>query len=309
MQLSEWLAPLLQSIRDHFYKYMTVRSELARIFPQGDLNFLLTNRIPRQLLTRLMGWFSRIEHPLLARAAIAIWRLFADLDLSESKTERFKSLHACFTRELKAGARPVDSDPRAMTSPCDAIVGASGRIHGDELIQAKGFPYSLHELLLNPAAVDLYRNGQYVTLRLTSSMYHRFHAPYDCIVDMVRYISGDTWNVNPVALQRIAKLFCKNERAIIRTVLRPSGHVVTLVAVAAVLVASIRLRFLDVLLCMHYRGEPEIPCRASLSKGEEMGWFEHGSTIIVIAPAGFRLCEGIEEGATIRMGRPLMWLS
>jgi len=309
VQLSEWLAPSLQSIRDHFYKYMTVRSELARIFPQRELNFLLTNRIPRQLLTRLMGWFSRIEHPLLARAAIAIWRLFADLDLSESKTEHFKSLHACFTRELNAGARLVDSDPRAMTSPCDAIVGASGRIHGDELIQAKGFPYSLHELLLNPAAVDLYRNGQYVTLRLTSSMYHRFHAPYDCMVDKVTYISGDTWNVNPVALNRIAKLFCKNERAIIRTVLRPSGHVVTLVAVAAVLVGSIRLRFLDVLLCMHYRGEPEIPCQASLDKGEEMGWFEHGSTIIVFAPAGFRLCEGIEEGATIRMGRPLMWLS
>lgn len=288
---------------------MTVRSELTRIFPQRELNFLLTNRIPRQLFTRFMGWFSRIEHPLLARATIAIWRLFADLDLSESKTEHFNSLHACFTRELKAGARPVDSDPRAMISPCDAIVGASGRIHGDELIQAKGFPYSLHELLLNPAAVDLYRNGQYVTLRLTSSMYHRFHVPYDCIVDKVTYISGDTWNVNPVALQRIAKLFCKNERAIIRTVLRPSGHVLTLVAVAAILVASIRLRFLDVLLCMHYGGEPEIPCQASLNKGEEMGWFEHGSTIIVFAPGGFRLCEGIKEGATIRMGRPLMWLS
>ena len=288
---------------------MTVRSELARIFPQRELNFLLTNRIPRQLVTRFMGWFSQIEYPLLARATIAIWRLFADLDLSESKTEHFNSLHACFTRELKAGARPVDPDPRVMTSPCDAIVGASGRIDGDKLIQAKGFPYSLQELLLNPAVVALYRNGQYVTLRLTSSMYHRFHAPYDCIVDMVRYISGDTWNVNPVALQRIAKLFCKNERAIIRTVLRPSGHVVTLVPVAAILVASIRLRFLDVLLCMHYGGESEIPCQASFNKGEEMGWFEHGSTIIVFAPGGFMLCEGIEEGATIRMGRPLMRLS
>lgn len=287
---------------------MTVRTELARIYPQRGLNFLLTNRIPRQLFTRFMGWFSRIEHPLLARATIAIWRLFTDLDLSEAKTEHFNSLHACFIRELKAGARPVDSDPRVMTSPCDAIVGASGRIHGDELIQAKGFPYSLHELLLNSAAVDLYRNGQYVTLRLTSSMYHRFHAPYDGMVDKVTYISGDTWNVNPVALQRVAELFCKNERALIRTVIRPSGHVVTLVAVAAILVASIRLRFLDVLLCMHYRGESEIPCQASLNKGEEMGWFEHGSTIIVFAPGGFRRCEGIAEGATIRMGRPLMWL-
>ena len=286
---------------------MTVRSELARMFPPGELNFLITNRIPRQLMTRAMGWFSQIDHPLLARATIAIWRLFADLDLSEAKTRHFNSLHACFTRELKAGARPVDPDPHVMTSPCDAIVGASGRIDDDELIQAKGFPYSLQELLLNPNLVDLYRNGQYVTLRLTSSMYHRFHAPYDCLVDKVTYVSGETWNVNPATLCRVAKLFCKNERAIIRAVLR-TGHIVTLVPVAAVLVASIQLRFLDVLLCMHYRGESEIPCHASFSKGEEMGWFEHGSTIIVFAPEGFMLCEGIEAGATIRMGRPLMRL-
>ena len=203
---------------------------------------------------------------MLARASIAIWRLFADLDLSEARTQRFTSLHACFTRELKPGARPVDRDPHDLTSPCDAIVGACGRIERDELIQAKGFPYTLQDLLIDPQLVELYRDGQYVTLRLTPSMYHRFHAPYDCTVDKVTYISGDTWNVNPIALNRIAKLFCKNERAVIRTMLRPSGMVVTLVPVAAILVASIRLHFLDVLLNMQYRGKAEIPCQASLQQ-------------------------------------------
>ncbi len=287
---------------------MTVRSARARISRREELNFLLTNRIPRQLATRLMGWFSRIESPLLARASIAIWRLFADLDLSEARTQRFGSLHACFTRELKAGARPIDADPRVMTSPCDAIVGASGRIRGNELIQAKGFPYSLHELLPDRQLVELYRDGQYVTLRLTANMYHRFHAPYDCVVEKVTYIAGDTWNVNPAALKRVEKLFCKNERAVIRTTLTPSRHVVTLVPVAAILVASIRLRFLDVLLSMRYRGETEIPCHASCAKGEEMGWFEHGSTLIVFAPRGFALCEEVRAGAVIRVGRPLMRL-
>ena len=272
------------------------------------MNFLFTNRIPRQLATRFIGWFSQIEHPLLARLSIGLWRLFADIDLSDSRSERFKSLHACFTRELKAGARPIDTDPRVMTSPCDAIVGASGRIHGNELLQAKGFPYTLQELLLDPQLVELYRDGQYVTLRLTSSMYHHFHAPYDCVVDKVTYVAGDTWNVNPVALKRVAKLFCKNERAVIRTVLGTAGAVVTLVPVAAILVASIRLTFLDVLLSMHYQGEAEIPCRASFSKGEEMGWFQHGSTIIVFAPQGFALCNAVQEGVTIRMGQPLMRL-
>jgi phosphatidylserine decarboxylase len=79
-----------------------------------------------------------------------------------------------------------------------------------------------------------------------------------------------------------------------------------LVPVAAILVASIRLRFLDVLLCAGYRGKTEIPCHAAFKKGEEMGWFEHGSTIIVFAPKGFTLCEPVREGATIRMGQALM---
>ena len=286
-----------------------MRAALAKVLLQEDINFLLTNRIPRQLANRLVGWFSKIENPLLARAAIGIWRLFADLDLSESANQHFNSLHACFTRALKPGSRPIDADPRVITSPCDAIVGACGTIEHDELIQAKGFPYSLQDLLIDPRLVELYLDGQYVTLRLTATMYHRFHAPHDCTVEKVTYISGDTWNVNPIALARIAKLFCKNERAVIPIKLRPSGQVMTLVPVAAILVASIRLHFLDDLLHPRYRGKTEMACKTSLRKGEEMGWFQHGSTIIVFAPKGVTLCDSVQEGDVIRMGRPLMRLS
>jgi phosphatidylserine decarboxylase len=255
-----------------------------------------------------MGWFSAIEQPLLARISIAIWRVFSDLDLSESRTQRFTSLYACFTRELKEGARPIDPDPAVITSPCDAIVGASGRIDRNELIQAKGFPYTLEDLLIDPRLVARYLDGQYVTLRLTPTMYHRFHAPYDCTVEKITYISGDTWNVHPTALARIAKLFCKNERVVIPTILRPSGIVVTLVPVAAILVAGIRLRFLDVLLDPQYRGKAEIPCRVVLKKGQQMGWFQHGSTIVAFAPKGVVLSESVREGRVIRMGEPLMRL-
>ncbi len=281
---------------------------IAKITQQEDLNFLLTNRIPRRLLTRFMGWFSQIEQPLVRDLSIGIWKLFSDLDLREAKKTHFKSMHDCFTRELKEGARPFDADPAVMASPCDAIVGASGTIAGDELMQVKGFPYRLTDLLGESDLVDLYRGGRYVTLRLTSSMYHRFHAPHDCRVEEVAYISGDTWNVNPIALKRIEKLFCKNERAVIRTRLATSGHVVTLVPVAAILVASIRLHFLDVLLHMRYRGPEFVACDAPYQKGQEMGWFQHGSTIIVFAPDGFALCDGVTEGQTIRAGQPLMRL-
>src|SRR5580700_6058028 len=144
---------------------MTMRLALAKLFSVEELTFLLSNRIPRRLATRVMGWFSHIESPLLARAAIDLWQRFSDLDLSESKTNQFSSLHACFTRELKAGARPVDAAPTVLTSPCDALVGACGRIDGETVIQAKRFFYSLPDLLCDSRLVDRYRDGQYVTLR------------------------------------------------------------------------------------------------------------------------------------------------
>jgi phosphatidylserine decarboxylase len=288
---------------------MTGASLVARLVQNERLNFLLTNRIPRRPLTRLMGWFSRIESPLLCRASIAAWRLFApDLDLSDAKKVRFSSLHDCFIRELKEGARPADPDPAVVVSPCDAEVVAGGSVRGTELVQAKGFAYTLDDLLGDPDLVRTYTDGRYVTLRLRSTMYHRFHAPHDCRVEQVTYVPGDAWNVNPVALRRVPKLYARNERAVLRTRLEATGHPITLVPVAAVLVASIRLHFLDLLLHLRYRGPHEIPCQAVLRKGEEMGWFQHGSTMIVFAPAGLELCPSVREGAFIRAGQALFRL-
>jgi phosphatidylserine decarboxylase len=270
-----------------------------------ELNFLLTNRIPRRSLTLFIGWLSRIESPWLCSACIALWRLFSDLDFSEAKLSRFRSLRECFTRELQDGARPIDADPAVLTSPCDALIGARGEVTLGGVLQAKGFPYSLLDLLADPELVRYYLDGHYVTLRLTSSMYHRFHAPADCVVERVDYISGDTWNVNPIALKRVENLFCKNERAVIRCRLA-SGAVLTLVPVAAILVASIRLRFLDTRLHLRYRGPNRIDCRVPIAKGEEMGWFEHGSTIIVFAPRDVPLCGPFADGQRINMGQPLL---
>ncbi len=287
---------------------MTVRSNIMKIVQQDDLNFLLTNRIPRRTLTRFTGWFSRIEQPLIRDMSLRIWGLFADLDLSDAKKTSFRSMHDCFTRELRDGARPVDADPAILVSPCDAIVGASGIVQDGQVLQVKGFPYQLDELLGDADHAAGFRNGTYVTLRLTSSMYHRFHAPYDCRVESVSHFPGDTWNVNPVTLKRVERLYCKNERAVIRTRLSGSGHAVTLVPVAAILVAGIRLRFLDITFRPMPRDRQTFQCDAPFRKGEEMGWFEHGSTIVVLAPEGFRLCDGVAEGTTIRAGEPLLQL-
>jgi phosphatidylserine decarboxylase len=284
---------------------MTIKNLIAGLTQQEDLNFLLTNRIPRAAVTRFIGWFSKIEQPLIRDLSIACWRMFSDLDLSEAKKTSFKSLHDCFTRELRPGLRPADPDPAIVASPSDAIVGAHGAIADTELFQIKGAPYSLLDLLGDPALVEAHRNGRFITLRLTSSMYHRFHAPYDCRIERITFIHGDTWNVNPIALKRVERLFCKNERAVIQTHLS-SGEALTLVPVAAILVASIRLHCLDRMLNAQTTGPTEFQCDVSVRKGDELGWFEHGSTIIVLAPDHFEFCDDIVDGARIRAGQPLM---
>jgi phosphatidylserine decarboxylase len=187
-------------------------------------------------------------------------------------------------------------------------VGACGVIAGTTVFQIKGFPYRLEDLMGDGDLSEAHRNGCYVTLRLTSAMYHRFHAPHDCRIEQVTYISGDTWNVNPIALKRVERLFCKNERAVLRTRLAASGHLITLVPVAAILVASIRLPFLDGARDLRRLGRNIMPCSADFAKGAEIGWFQHGSTIVLFAPDGFTLCDQVKEGSVIRMGQPLMRL-
>ena len=286
-------------------RLMTVRGLIARFTQQEDLNFLLTNRIPRAALTRFMGWFSKIENPWVRDFSIACWRLFSELDLSEAKKSEFKSLHDCFTRELRPGLRPADPDPSLVVSPSDGIIGAFGKIADTELFQIKGAPYSLLDLLGDPALVEQHRNGRFLTLRLTSSMYHRFHAPHDCRIERVTFIHGDVWNVNPIALKRVERLFCKNERAVLQARLA-TGEALTLVPVAAILVASIRLHFLDVTLNAQSREPSVFDCDANVRKGEELGWFEHGSTIIVLAPDNFEFAGNVAEGVRIRAGEPLL---
>jgi len=289
---------------------MSIRKQIQQILNQEDINFLLTNRLPRRLLTQFVGWFSKIEQPLVRDFSISMWRFFSSLDLSEAKKSKFNSMHDCFTRELKDGARTIDMAPSVMASPVDAIVGASGHIDGTRVFQAKGFPYTLEDLLGAEENIEDWKDGYFVTLRLTSSMYHRFHAPYDCTVEKVRYFSGDTWNVNPIALKRVEKLFCKNERAFLRARLEGTGPCakqrIALVPVAAILVASIRLHFLDVLFHLKYSGPKSIPCDAPFTKGQEMGWFQHGSTVIVLAGKGFTLCNNLQQGSEVRMGQALM---
>jgi len=253
-----------------------------------------------------MGWFSKIENPVIKILSIFFWRVFStELNLKEAKKTHFNSLHDCFIREIKPDARTISNQPNTIISPCDAIIGAHGKINGTEVFQTKGYPYSLQDLLPNQELIERYRDGLYITLRLKATMYHRFHAPCDSHVNSVEYISGDTWNVNPIALKKVEKLFCKNERAVIDLNLSQPGQHITLVPVAAILVAGIKLHCLPDVLDLRYKGPNHICCNESYTKGEQMGYFQHGSTIIIFANKSFNFVENIQLGERIWMGQPL----
>ena len=284
---------------------MTIKGLIAVLSQQEDLNFLLTNRVPRAALTRFMGWFSKIEQPLIRDLSIALLAAVFRSRPVRGAQDEFQEPARLF--HPRAQARLAPARPR----PVDR--GQSLRRHHRRVrrdrryrtVSDQGRRLFASDLLGDPALVEAHRNGRFITLRLTSSMYHRFHAPYDCRIEQVDFISGDTWNVNPIALKRIEKLFCKNERAVIRTRL-PTGETLTLVPVAAILVASIRLHFLDLVLNAETRGPDVFPCDVSVRKGDELGWFEHGSTIIVLAPDHFEFCDNVVGSARICAGQPLM---
>ncbi len=283
-----------------------MRSITSGLFREGSLNFILTNGFPRRTATSLAGWFCRLEQPFVRDVSLAVWRFFCDVDLADAKKTKFASLHDCFIRELREGARPVDRSPRTLVSPCDALVGACGRIERGELLQVKGSAYRLEELLRDLELAAAFADGVYVTLRLTAGMYHRFHAPHDGRIEGLSHLTGDVWNVNPPTLARVDRVFCRNERAVIRLRLEPGGPLIVLVAVAAVLVGGIRLRLGNETIDPRRRPPASPLPPADLRKGEEVGWFEHGSTIIVLAPAGFTLAPAVRAGARLRMGEPLL---
>jgi phosphatidylserine decarboxylase len=285
---------------------MTIRATLSKLTQIDGLNYALTNHIPRRLASRWVGRISHSENRLVREASLWVWRCFAELDLSDAERTEFRSMHDCFTRRLKPGARPVDPNPAILASPCDAILGAFGTVVDGQALQVKGMGYALADLLGDADHAASLEGGSFVTLRLTSAMYHRFHAPHDCRVFQVRHIFGDCWNVNPPTLRRVARLFCRNERVVVRSVLTDGGQQLTLVAVAAILVSGIRLGFLPLDLGGALPIDRLYDCDAVLAKGSEMGWFEHGSTMIVLAPMGMRMVPGLCEGSHVRSGQALL---
>jgi uncharacterized integral membrane protein (TIGR00701 family) len=194
--------------------------------------------------------------------------------------EWIKALHVIAVIAWMAGMLYL---PRLFVYHCEAEAGSK---------QSETFKLMERRLLkaiINPAMIVTWLAGLYLAWAG-----HWFSAPWLHVKLLL-----------VVVLSGVHRLFCKNERAVIQTRLE-GGETLTLVPVAAILVASIRLHFLNIVLNAATRGPKVFPCDIAVRKGDELGWFEHGSTIIVLAPDHFEFCENVVESARIYAGQPLM---
>jgi phosphatidylserine decarboxylase len=251
----------------------------------------------RRALSRLVGWLAdrRVPTPLRRTlyGAFARWT-GANLAEVELALEGYPSLSAFFVRRLRAGARPIDPDGNTIVSPCDGTLQALGRIEQGTLLQAKGQYYPVEELLGSSA--DASAGAWAFTIYLGPRDYHRVHVPLAAELVEARWLGGDRRSVAPGVLARRARLLATNERTVLRLV-EPRGSWF-LVLVGALNVGRIRV------VGVAPSTSPARP--VPLAKGAELGRFELGSTVVLVAPPGaVEPREGLLPGARLRLGQPI----
>jgi phosphatidylserine decarboxylase len=267
--------------------------------------------LPRHLLTAVVWRVARIRHRATKDFLIRQFVDAFDVELDEVRgkvPDDFPTFNDFFIRELKEGARPVDDDEDAVVAPADGTISVAGRIRGDSIFQAKGLDYTLSDLL----ATDLdeaarYIDGSFATIYLAPYNYHRVHAPLAGELVAARYVPGDLFSVNKSTVSRVRGLFSRNERLIMhfRTAIGPAA----LVFVGALNVGSIstpwtgeiRPRKTGVVDVLDISSQP-----VEVAKGDLLGWFNMGSTVILLLPAG--ACDwddDLEPDHPVRMGEEI----
>jgi phosphatidylserine decarboxylase len=264
--------------------------------------------MPRRAVSRVLGVLGDLPlpSPLLVPVLSAYARGFgADLSEAARPLRAFSTFNDFFGRELRPGLRPVDPDPAALVSPVDGAVYASGPVAAGEVLQAKGVPYSVADLLGSAEDAALFEGGSFATLYLSPKDYHRIHWPFDAAIDRVRHLPGDLWPVNARALASVPRLFARNERVALLGRL-VSGAAVALVPVGALNVGSVRLSFHPLrtnraasAARRTFRLDPPLRVR----RGQEAARFAFGSAVVLLlSPAAGRV-GGLEPGSAVRYGR------
>jgi phosphatidylserine decarboxylase len=266
--------------------------------------------LPHQLLSRLVRRATRWRSVWWKQALIRLFIRHFAVDMSEARQEiaDYPDFNSFFTRELKAGLRPIPADPQAIISPVDGRVSAAGDIVQGQLLQAKGCNYSLTSLLGGEARLaDLFRDGRFATLYLSPRDYHRIHMPCAGRLLETTYIPGRLYSVAPHTTRAIPGLFTRNERLVclFDTPAGPMG----LVMVGAIFVSCMETVWsglvnpeLGMLQQVTRYARPDDP-EVSLAGGAEMGRFNMGSTVILLYPSGaVQWLETLHTGRQLRVG-------
>lgn len=261
--------------------------------------------MPKSALSHLVGRASRARAPaVLHRWAMSAFarRYGVRLDEAELGLEGYATFADFFSRRLKEGLRPIDGRQDVVVSPVDGIVSQAGYAAGGECVQAKGICYSLPALLGNAERAARFENGAFVTLYLAPGGYHRIHAPLSGRIDGYAYIPGELWPVSARSVRSRQALFCLNERLI--TFLATAAGPCAVVKVGATCVARIRASYGEVVT---HSGKPGEERRFAepieINKGDELGAFEMGSTVILLFEQGrVRWDDALVEGSTVRVG-------
>lgn len=243
----------------------------------------LSQYLPRRLLSRIFGDLASIHWPFGLNAAVnAVFAFLYGINLSEAEKSvaDYPSLVDFFTRKLKDGSRPIDN--HQVVHPCDAEIVQQGKIDGRMLVQAKGINYPVDILTRDPSILDRFENGYFVTYYLSPRDYHRFHSPVEGVITHAIYSEGDLWPVDSWARNHVDGVYLKNERVYVE--IASAEGPIGMVFVGAMNVGSIVLNFETQIKTNQmqasktYKYAQQIP----INKGQEMGQFRMGSTIVVL---------------------------
>ena len=268
--------------------------------------------MPQLYLTQLAGWFAQQKWGAVTHFVIKIFAKKYNVDMSEAKKENFsdyESFNQFFIRELKDDARKINENPTALCLPADGRVSQIGHIDDDRLLQAKGHFFSLSDLLAgDEELVNTFKNGEFATIYLSPRDYHRVHMPCDATLRKMIYVPGDLFSVNPFLAEHVPNLFARNERVI--CVFDTAFGPMVQILVGATITASMSTVWAGVInpprtgevKVWTYQGDNAI----QLTKGQEMGAFQLGSTVINLFPANsVTLAEHLEVDVPVRMGEIL----
>jgi len=261
--------------------------------------------LPKKTLSRLVGGLAKLEHPnALVRAGQSWFAKRYHLNEAEAEKpfDQYPSLQALFTRKLKPGLRPIG---QGLVHPCDGELTQVCEIDYGQLVQTKGITYSLTEFIKDPEAPTIFKNGFQLTYYLCPTDYHRVHSPIDGEVLSVHAVPGELWPVNPWSVENISQLFCRNERVVFN--LRTQVGPVSLVMIGATNVGEIIVSFdSEISESLRKTGvefKKTYPNPIKTKKGDELGIFGMGSSVVVVYPKG--AVSILPKPDAVRMGQSL----